>query len=396
MRAPTDLRLPVVVGFGLTDDYPEANLRHYAFMLEGLREVELGSAERGIAFVMRRGRAGRRRPRSSRSVPRWSSAIAATCATRGRGARAWRSPPVGGWCRSKATWSCRSRSRRTSARPRRARCGRRSRACARVTSSRCGLHASRCATVVWPMIAPVPMQSRHRTSPRCSAASISTGRSRRSRAFAAGARRPDGAARVPGRRARPATPRSADEPALGQVSFLAAYLHFGQISPVEIALRVREPTPLSEDRAAFLEELIVRRELAINFVHYEPDYDRYDCAARAGRATRSIGIADDPRAAPLRRRGARGGGTHDPLLERRDARDARHRLHAQPHADVLGQEDPRMVGEPRGRRSRPRWRSTTATSSMAAIPIPTPTSPGVSACTTGPGPSARSSARCAP
>ncbi|HEV2219876.1 MAG TPA: deoxyribodipyrimidine photo-lyase, partial [Casimicrobiaceae bacterium] len=49
------LRLPVVVGFGLTDGYPEANARHYAFMLEGLREVEASLAERGIAFVMRRG-----------------------------------------------------------------------------------------------------------------------------------------------------------------------------------------------------------------------------------------------------------------------------------------------------------------------------------------------------
>ncbi|MCC2665284.1 MAG: Deoxyribodipyrimidine photolyase, type, partial [Geminicoccaceae bacterium] len=32
--------LPVVVGFGLTDAYPEANRRHYAFMLQGLQEVE--------------------------------------------------------------------------------------------------------------------------------------------------------------------------------------------------------------------------------------------------------------------------------------------------------------------------------------------------------------------
>ena len=29
--------LPVVVGFGLMDDYPEANRRHYRFMLQGLR-----------------------------------------------------------------------------------------------------------------------------------------------------------------------------------------------------------------------------------------------------------------------------------------------------------------------------------------------------------------------
>ncbi|MEE4266321.1 MAG: deoxyribodipyrimidine photo-lyase, partial [Desulfobacteraceae bacterium] len=29
----------LLVAFGLTDDYPEANLRHYTFMLEGLRET---------------------------------------------------------------------------------------------------------------------------------------------------------------------------------------------------------------------------------------------------------------------------------------------------------------------------------------------------------------------
>ena len=47
--------LPVLVAFGLTDDYPEANLRHYPFMLEGLRDVAETLAERRIKFVVRRG-----------------------------------------------------------------------------------------------------------------------------------------------------------------------------------------------------------------------------------------------------------------------------------------------------------------------------------------------------
>src|ERR687894_2725866 len=47
--------LPVLVCFGLTDGYPEANARHYAFMLEGLAEVARALAERGIAFVIGRG-----------------------------------------------------------------------------------------------------------------------------------------------------------------------------------------------------------------------------------------------------------------------------------------------------------------------------------------------------
>jgi deoxyribodipyrimidine photo-lyase len=47
--------LPVLVGFGLMDVYPDANLRHYRFMLEGLQEVAATLAERRIKFVIRRG-----------------------------------------------------------------------------------------------------------------------------------------------------------------------------------------------------------------------------------------------------------------------------------------------------------------------------------------------------
>src|SRR5215218_10252981 len=47
--------LPVLVCFGLTDGYPEANARHYTFMLEGLAEVSRVLTQRGIAFALRHG-----------------------------------------------------------------------------------------------------------------------------------------------------------------------------------------------------------------------------------------------------------------------------------------------------------------------------------------------------
>ena len=75
------------------------------------------------------------------------------------------------------------------------------------------------------------------------------------------------------------------EPAREQVSFLSAYLHFGQISPVEIALAVARSKKKQESRATYLEELIVRRELAMNFVEYEPNYDRYACLPQWARRT---------------------------------------------------------------------------------------------------------------
>jgi deoxyribodipyrimidine photo-lyase len=52
------LGLPVLVGFGLTADYPEANSRHYDFMLEGLAETAQTLRQRGLGFVIRRGNPG--------------------------------------------------------------------------------------------------------------------------------------------------------------------------------------------------------------------------------------------------------------------------------------------------------------------------------------------------
>lgn len=48
-------RLPLAVVFGLTDAYPEANLRHYTFMVAGLRETLESLADRGIRAAVRRG-----------------------------------------------------------------------------------------------------------------------------------------------------------------------------------------------------------------------------------------------------------------------------------------------------------------------------------------------------
>lgn len=59
-------------------------------------------------------------------------------------------------------------------------------------------------------------------------------------------------------------------------SGLSAYLHFGQISPVYLALRISQ-LPQSPSREVFLEELVVRRELSMNFVFYNPRYDTFQC-----------------------------------------------------------------------------------------------------------------------
>jgi deoxyribodipyrimidine photo-lyase len=69
-----------------------------------------------------------------------------------------------------------------------------------------------------------------------------------------------------------------NQPQTDDVSHMSKYLHFGQISPLYLALQVKGTGKrFKEAREAFLEELVVRRELAMNFVYYTPEYDSYRC-----------------------------------------------------------------------------------------------------------------------
>jgi deoxyribodipyrimidine photo-lyase len=98
--------------------------------------------------------------------------------------------------------------------------------------------------------------------------------------------------------------RDRNLPELDATSRLSAYLHFGQLGPREVALEVRASAAPRADRDAFLEQLIVRRELAINFVRCNQDYDRlHGCAEWARRTLRAHArdrrpwILDEARAA---------------------------------------------------------------------------------------------------
>lgn len=104
-------------------------------------------------------------------------------------------------------------------------------------------------------------------------------------------------------------------PEMGRVSHLGPYLRFGQISPVEVALAVLDAVhaePALEDAArAFLEELVVRRELAVNHVWYRPDYERFDSLPPWARAT-LLQHASDPRTPAVDEAVMEAGETHDP------------------------------------------------------------------------------------
>jgi len=66
-----------------------------------------------------------------------------------------------------------------------------------------------------------------------------------------------------------------NHPGLNYSSGLSPYLHFGQISPLAVALKIIEYNNTGAE--SFLEELIVRRELSMNFVYYNSNYDNIRC-----------------------------------------------------------------------------------------------------------------------
>ncbi len=81
-----------------------------------------------------------------------------------------------------------------------------------------------------------------------------------------------------------------NEPGEDYVSNLSPYLHFGQISPLEIYLRISEVG--GENADSYLEELVVRRELSMNYVHFQKFYDSYAALPLWARTTLEKHLSD--------------------------------------------------------------------------------------------------------
>jgi deoxyribodipyrimidine photo-lyase len=103
-----------------------------------------------------------------------------------------------------------------------------------------------------------------------------------------------------------------NKPQLAGTSRLSPWLHFGHVGPRTVALAVRDGGGPSEDRDAFLEEFIVRRELAVNFVRCNPRYDSLACAEPWAART-LLEHARDPRPYLYTERQLEHAETHDPL-----------------------------------------------------------------------------------
>jgi deoxyribodipyrimidine photo-lyase len=101
-------------------------------------------------------------------------------------------------------------------------------------------------------------------------------------------------------------------PEIDATSQLSPYLHFGQIGPHTVALAIDGAAAPARDREAFLEQLIVRRELAVNFVRYNSRFRTL--ASVEPWARRTLGEhARDARATLYTERQLANAETHDPL-----------------------------------------------------------------------------------
>jgi deoxyribodipyrimidine photo-lyase len=284
VRQANEQKLPLVVLFVLTDSFPEANLRHYTFMLEGLKEVEGRLEERGILFITLK----RFPPKETVKVSREASLVVAD---RGylRVQREWREEvagtahcpviqvesdvvvPVEAACMKEAYSAAVLRPKINAQLQKYM-------APLAETPVKQTLRSLDWANLDLKKSIPniLTSLSINRTVPPVSQFRGGTTEAKRLlKNFIAHKLRDYGELR--------------SDPSLDCVSHMSPYLHFGQISPLYIALQVQGAGRIpSKTRGSYLEELIVRRELAMNFAHYNPSYDSFraipDWAKRALKA----------------------------------------------------------------------------------------------------------------
>jgi deoxyribodipyrimidine photo-lyase len=304
VRLANTLHLPVVVYFGLTDDFPEANLRHYQFMLEGLAETRNKLEARGMKLVVRIG------PPADGAVEMASRAAAAVT-DRGylRVQKSWRIRAAGAMpcplfqVESDAVVPVEDASPKEEY----------SAATLRLKISR------KLKDYLVPLKERRPLKDSLRLEADSRSlddipALLGTLNIDRSVAPSPTFKGGPGEARARLKKFLRERidhfGRLRNDPTLDATSNLGPYLHFGQISPLWVALQATEKG--GPGVGAFLEELIVRRELSLNFVHYNERYDSYEGLPFWARKTLA-GHQEDARPAVYTADDLAAAATHDPF-----------------------------------------------------------------------------------
>jgi deoxyribodipyrimidine photo-lyase len=278
--AANEHNLPVVVGFGLTEQFPEANLRHYTFMLEGLEEVRKELNRRGFRFVPLR----RSPEMAAVELAREASLVVAD---RGylRIQRQWRrhvaknAPCAVIQVESDAVVPVETASPKE--------------------EYAAGTLRPKLQRILQGYLVPLKEKPVRKDSLSLRLDADSEGdlasllkkmKIDRTvspvRAFRGGTAWANTLLEEFIAKKIRHYDKLRNDPGLDYSSHLSPYLHFGQISPLAVALRIAaEKSIPATARQAFLEELIVRRELSMNFVFYNESYDGYECLPDWARKT---------------------------------------------------------------------------------------------------------------
>ena len=302
VRLANEQRRPCLAFFGLTERFPEANARHLAFMLEGLRETQLALADRGVRLVVRR-------IQPDRGAVELGRAASLVVTDRGylRIQKSWRE-------RAAAALACPLIQVETET---------------VVPVEKASPKEEYSAATFRPKIRKI-LDSSLAVSPDRKPLRDSLGWKGDSidleniEDVLAGLKIDRSVGPSPFYRGgteeakrrfrlflRDRLDHFADlrnNPTVDFLSHISPYLHFGQISPVWAAAKAAASN--SRGREAFLEELVVRRELAVNFVHYNDRYDTFESLPAWARATLARHAAD-PRPVLYTRAELEAGKTHD-------------------------------------------------------------------------------------
>ena len=103
-----------------------------------------------------------------------------------------------------------------------------------------------------------------------------------------------------------------NKPENDHTSRLSPYLHFGHISPIAVALAVQKAEAPKADKEAFLDQIITWRELAVNLVRFNPEYDSFECGEPWAHRTLAKHMADS-RPILYSEKQLEQAETHDPL-----------------------------------------------------------------------------------
>ena len=303
VRTANDLSLPLCVCFVWTPQYPEANLRHYTFMAEGLGELATTLGERGIGWVLRCGE-------PPGEVVRLSAGAACVVTDRSYTAppKAWRAAAAGKMAcplirvesdivvpvdtaSEKEEWSAATLRRKINR---------------LLPEYLVPLAGSRPDI---PFDAK-PFDPKESGDLRSCLRSPAIDRSvPPSPLFRGGQKEARQLLETFLKEKLDHFGDLRNDPSLDYASHLSPYLHFGQISPLEVALAAMATGKDAVE--PFLEQLIVRRELAINFTEKNPAHASYGALPAWARTTLDE-HRTDPRLYLYTREQLAAAGTHDP------------------------------------------------------------------------------------